>query len=332
MADYHISFAPVIRANSELVSLQKEFSSFCTAFSSIGISCGTDAHTAAFLRRELSGICLQLQLQSRSLSGLTESLSLVVRTYQRTEHLIKTSTIPGISTAGMTAAIPGFLENPAASEGTGTSPSAADALFKGPDASVSAHAKGSSDEHSLAGSTAAGMEITALTVLLLDEHPDLKTKMEGKALHASAGVEGSFSSRFDPDDGRTKSSLSGKARAEASALQIHGSSALEIADWTFTSEGNAGFAGISATASTKLEFQENRTASVSGKLEAEAYLAKGEVSFGHKFGGIAVTLTGEAMAGLQAELKGELSTSHVKGKIGLGPFGAGVRIDWKDLR
>lgn len=86
--------------------------------------------------------------------------------------------------------------------------------------------------------------------------------------------------------------------------------------------------GAEAEAKAGVTVNENGTTTLTAKVGAEAYLAKGEVSTGFSLLGIKVDLGVEGCVGVEAKAGGEVSTSGVEVECAFGPIGGKIGIDW----
>lgn len=88
-------------------------------------------------------------------------------------------------------------------------------------------------------------------------------------------------------------------------------------------------------AGTKVEgevsFKSSGEFCIKGETGAEAYLAKGEVEGGFSLFGVKIKASGDAMLGVQAKAGGKLTETEASAKLGFGPFGGKVTIDWSDF-
>ena len=71
---------------------------------------------------------------------------------------------------------------------------------------------------------------------------------------------------------------------------------------------------------------------VQAGVDAEAYLAKGEIVGGFTIFGIDIELAVEGMIGVQAEAGFSFGKDGVSLAGGVGPLGIDVVIDWSDLQ
>ena len=201
--------------------------------------------------------------------------------------------------------------------------------FTGPEASASSsntiidNDRQQLRSHKLSAQAAAG------SVNLSDQQKWGQTNLRGDLLTAGAEFNGTFLVN-NLANGRSEAKVSSGAEAKARAASLQGNSRIGSDDWNVYSKSEAAFAGAGAQAKAGIEIGANRFASVSAGAEAEAYLAKGEVTIGHSFHGVRIEVSAEGLAGVQAEAKGKISTKGVSGKIGLGPVGAGIKVDWSE--
>lgn len=70
----------------------------------------------------------------------------------------------------------------------------------------------------------------------------------------------------------------------------------------------------------------------SAKLEAEAYLAKGEIKGGYNLFGIDIGVSAEGMVGVQAEAGASVSAKGFEIDLGLGPIGGTLTVDASNFK
>lgn len=142
---------------------------------------------------------------------------------------------------------------------------------------------------------------------------------------ASFGIPDSFS--ISEDEAKT----AGLAVAISAAV-LHGKAegrvGLENMNVHGTAEGSVLGAGASAELGVVAG---DGTIGLKAGVDAEAYLAKGEVSGGFTIFGIDIDIGAEGMIGVQAEASAEVGITGFGFDLGLGPIGLDVAIDWSDF-
>ncbi|MBQ9991580.1 MAG: hypothetical protein IJP31_11690 [Lachnospiraceae bacterium] len=131
--------------------------------------------------------------------------------------------------------------------------------------------------------------------------------------------------------GSDKAKTAGLAlAASAMAAGAGAEGYLGLEDMNVHGKAEGSLVGAGAEAKAGLTAGDGKV-SLGVNAEAEAYLAKGEVSGGITFLGIDIDLELEGMVGVQAEAEAAIGLTEIKAGVGLGPIGVDIAIDWSDF-
>ncbi len=143
----------------------------------------------------------------------------------------------------------------------------------------------------------------------------------------NADAEANADVDFHCKNGRLYGEASAEASAAVSVARASISGQYGDSDMNVHAKADGELLGADAEAKAGIKVNENGTFRAEAKAEAEAYIAKGEVTAGFEFWGIKVDATGEAMVGVQAEAGGSIGNDSASFDVGLGPLGLNVNID-----
>lgn len=164
-----------------------------------------------------------------------------------------------------------------------------------------------------------------------------QASLEGK--YGAASVEGSFlsgeaeASAGIPKDFSMSDEESKVAGLSASAAVAVASAKAEghLGTDNYNVHGNADGSVLGADASAELGVVAgDGNVGLKASVDAEAYLAKGEVSGGFTLFGIDFNVGAEGMVGVQAEASAEVGIAGFGFDLGLGPVGLDISVDWSD--
>lgn len=305
---------------------------------SIASSVAISGAAYSIIKKSLNDAVDNLDELKRNTESMKSGLSDIVKLYATTEAKMTATKVKlrAIGTAGKSADHAGASTSASASTSAAdgsvsTSGKYGDAEASGSvfsaDASASAQAHAGDGDYSASGQAGASASVVKGNASASNAYGEASAS--GSVLAASAAIAGSAGVQYE--NGKVSGGVEASASAKAAVANAEAEAKAGTDDINAHGSAEGSVLGAKAEAEAGATANKNGSSSVKAKVDAEAYVAKGEVSGGFTIFGVDVDLEVEGMVGVQAEAGAEVSSTGISFDVGLGPIGGEVKIDWSDF-
>ena len=347
MSDFGVSPSNLKKQVSDFAPMQILIESDKNTIDSIASGLAFSSASANVVRRRLRDVSSRLDEAGKEMRSMKRALGSIAFTYSKTEtQIVDQTVLPGIKAYGSTfnadAHAEAGVEGGKASAAAGVSASVAAGGFtaaskqgtvSGEGSVLSAEAEAQANaymnENEIGANASAKASASAAEGELSVNSKYTAGSIAGSLMSAEASA--ALAASLGYKDGNFYGELS--AKAEVGASVAHGEAEGKLGTDYLNAYGKAegNLVGADASAKAGITVNENGSVELEAKAEAEAYLAKGEVSGGFDLFGIKIGGKVEGMVGVQAEAGGKVTSSSVDLDLGLGPIGGSISIDWTDF-